>query len=152
MKRAPSLQAGHEEGLGLSGFFFFLSWLTLWVLSSLIWFSFGESFIISSPSSESSSSSWSSSSSSTVGSGSAGTSGCSLLSRTHLPWQCGADNADQRVTCSTTPWPEHRYERLLRIACRSQRTHTRTPARQSFKAVRLSRQFFVARGIDPCDN
>jgi len=48
--------------------------------------------------------------------------------RTHLPWQWGADNTVHLVARSIVPWPGQRNPSDWRIACVSQRTHTRSPA------------------------
>lgn len=48
--------------------------------------------------------------------------------RTHLPWQWGADSTVHLVARSIVPWPGQRKPSDWRIACVSQRTHTRSPA------------------------
>lgn len=51
--------------------------------------------------------------------------------RTHLPWQCGADSTVHLVARSIVPWPGQRKPSDWRIACVSQRTHTRSPANKT---------------------
>lgn len=55
--------------------------------------------------------------------------------RTHLPWQWGADSTVHLVARSIVPWPGQRKPSDWRIACVSQRTHTRSPADKNIHAV-----------------